>query len=467
MADSRFPIPDSRFGGHTRRGRTSWGRRLWGALLLLAAAGAGWAGAGEEPRATGGRVVYLIKADGVVFSSMVRTITEAIRKTERDNAEALIIELDTPGGLVTSMQEIVKELLAARRPVVVYVSPNGASAGSAGAFITLAAHVAAMAPVTNIGASTPVSPARELSKAEQQKAIHDLAAYMRTIAERHGRNVKVAEEWVREGTSKTAREALEQKVIDLIAPTLDDLIAALDGRTVATAAGQITLHTKGARAERIELSFRDEFLKFISSPTVAFILLLLAAAGLYFEFTTPGAILPGVIGAICLILALYSFHALPINTVGLLLILLAIVMFIAEVKVVSHGILTIGGVIAMIAGGLMLIDSPEPYLRVSLPVLILAAIATGGFFWFIVGVTVRTLRGRPTTGQEGLIGEVGVVRTRLAPDGQIRIQGELWQARCEGGEAEPGDEVRVTAVEGLRLRVQKVRAEAAGATRPA
>jgi membrane-bound serine protease (ClpP class) len=435
-------------------------------LVVLVAAGAGWVRAGEVPGAPGGPVVYVIKADGVVFSSMVKVITEAIRQTERDNAEALVIELDTPGGLVSSMQEIVKEMLAAKRPVVVYVSPNGASAGSAGAFITLAAHVAAMAPVTNIGASTPVTPTREMSKIEQQKAIHDLAAYMRTIAERYGRNVKVAEEWVREGTSKTAKEALEQKVIDLIAPSLDELVAALDGRTVATAAGQTTLRTKGARVQRIELSFRDEFLKVISSPTVAFILLLLAAAGLYFEFTTPGAILPGVVGAICLILALYSFHALPINTVGLLLMLLAIVLFIAEVKVISHGILTIGGVIAMIAGGLMLVDSPEPYLRVSVPVVVVAALATAGFFLLVVGAAVRSLKRAPTTGREGLIGEVGVARSRLAPEGQVLVHGELWRARCDG-EAEVGDEVRVTAVEGLRLQVEKVRAGAPGVPRSA
>jgi membrane-bound serine protease (ClpP class) len=226
---------------------------------------------------------------------MVGSITDAIRRTDGENAEALVIELDTPGGLVTSMRDIIKEMLAAMRPIVVYVSPNGAHAGSAGAFITLAAHVAAMAPVSNIGASTPVSVGGEMTKAMEKKVVNDAAAFMRTIAERQGRNVKVAEEWVREGTARTASEALANKVIDLIAPSLNDLLAALDGRTVTTAGGKVTLRTKGARVQRLELSFRDEVLKVISNPNVAFILLLLGAAGLYFEFSTPGAILPGVV----------------------------------------------------------------------------------------------------------------------------------------------------------------------------
>ena len=417
--------------------------------------------------ASGGRVVYVLRADGAVSASMASALTDAIRRTEQENAEALVIELDTPGGWLTATRDILKEMLAAKRPLVVYVSPNGAHAGSAGAFITLAAHVAAMAPVTNIGASTPVlGTGTEMSKAMERKVVNDAAALMRTLAERHGRNVKVAEEWVREGTSKTASEALKNKVIDLIAATLDELLAAIDGKVVATAAGKVTLRTKGARVQRLELSFRDQLLKVISNPTVAFVLLLLGAAGLYFEFSTPGAILPGVVGAICLLLAFYALQFLPINYVGLLLILLAIILFIAEVKIVSHGVLTIGGIISMILGGLMLIDSPEPYLRVSIPVLVVTALLMGGFFWVVVGTAVRTLRGKPTTGQEGLIGEVGVARTRLAPEGQVFVHGELWQARCDGA-AEAGEEVRVTAVEGLRLRVEKVRAEAPGATRPA
>jgi len=435
-------------------------------VLCVVAAAAGWAGAGEGPGAAGGGVVYVLRADGPVTASMVGSITDAIRRTDGENAEALVVELDTPGGLVTSMRDIIKEMLAAKRPIVVYVSPNGAHAGSAGAFITLAAHVAAMAPVSNIGASTPVSVGGEMTKAMEKKVVNDAAAFMRTIAERQGRNVKVAEEWVREGTARTASEALANKVIDLIAPTLNDLLAALDGRTVTTAGGKVTLRTKGARVQRLELSFRDEVLKVISNPNVAFILLLLGAAGLYFEFSTPGAILPGVVGAICLILAFYALQFLPINYVGLLLILLALILFIAEIKIVSHGVLTIGGVISMILGGIMLIDAPGPYLKVSLTTVVITALLMAAFFAVVVGAGVRAMQRQPATGSEGMVGEVGVARTRLAPEGRVFVHGELWQAVCEG-EAEVGEEVRVTAVEGLRLRVEKVRAEAAGGPRPA
>src|SRR5574341_9313 len=295
----------------------------WGLVLLWGAAGA-WAGPGEEPTPPGARVVYVLRADGAVSASMASAITDAIRRTDQENVEALVIELDTPGGWLSSTRDILKEMLAAKRPVVVYVSPDGAHAGSAGAFITLAGHVAAMAPTTNIGASTPVlGTGTEMSKAMERKVVNDAAALMRTVAERHGRNAKVAEEWVREGTSKTATEALKNKVIDLIAPNLDELLAAIDGKVVTTAAGKVTLRTKGVRVQRLELSFRDVFLKLISNPNVAFVLLLLGAAGLYFEFSTPGAVLPGVIGGICLLLALYAFQVLPVNYVGLLLILVS------------------------------------------------------------------------------------------------------------------------------------------------
>lgn len=456
---SRYQAPGSRFA------RTGRGARRLAGLLLLAAAAGGWAADGEGPAPAGGREVYVIRAEGAVSASMVGTITDAIRRADQENAEALVIELDTPGGLVTSMRDIIKEMLAAKRPIIVYVSPNGAHAGSAGAFITLAAHVAAMAPVTNIGASTPVSPMGEMTKAMEKKVVNDAAAFMRTIAERQGRNVKVAEEWVREGTARTASEALQNKVIDLIAPSLDDLLAAVDGRTVTTAAGKVSLRTKGARVRRLEVSFRDQVLKIISDPTVAFILLLLGAAGLYFEFSTPGAVLPGVVGAICLILAFYALQFLPVNWVGLLLILLAIILFVAEIKIASHGVLTIGGVIAMILGGIMLIDSPGPYLRVSLVAVVFTAILMAAFFALVVGAGVRAMQRKPATGREGLVGEVGVTRTRLAPEGQVFVHGELWQARCEE-EAGPGEEVRVTGVDGLRLRVERVRTEAKGAPRP-
>ncbi len=449
-------------GGPRRRAA-----RLWIAGGVVAAVVVGtWARAAQPPAPEAARTVYVVRADGAVTAAMTALLTDAIHRTDRDQAEALIIELDTPGGLVSSMRDIIKEELAAKRPIAVYVWPNGAHAGSAGAFITLAAHVAAMAPVTNIGASTPVSMTGEMTKAMERKVVNDAAALMRTIAEQRGRNVKVAEDWVRQGTAKTAQEALESKVIDLVATDLNDLLAKLDGRKVTTAGGTFILHTKGARVVRLEPNFRDRLLKLISDPNVAFILLLLGAAGLYFEFTTPGAVLPGVVGAISLILAAYALQFLPVNWVGLLLILLGIVLFIAEIKIVSHGILTIGGVIAVILGGMMFIESPGPFLRVSLVTVVLTALGMAAFFLVVVGAGVRAMQRKPATGSEGLVGEVGVVRARLGPtEGQVFVHGELWQARCDEV-VEPGEPVRVIGLEGLRLKTEKVRNQAGETPRP-
>jgi len=368
---------------------------------------------------------------------------------------ALVIELDTPGGLDTSMRVIIKEMLAAERPIVVYVAPSGARAASAGAFITMAAHIAAMAPGTNIGAAAPVAMGGQMDKTMEKKVTNDAAAYMRTIAEKRGRPIELAEEWVRKATAKTETEALKAKLIDVISPKLDDLLQAIDGRVVTTAAGKVKIETKNAVIHREEMNLREKILKIITDPTIAYLLLILGLAGLYFEFSTPGAILPGVLGGISLILALYAFQQLPINYAGVLLILLAIVMFIAEIKIVSHGVLTAGGIAAMILGSMMLINTPAPYMRISLTAIIGTAAATAAFFLFVVGAGVRALRSRTTTGMEGLIGEIGVVRTRLAPRGQVFLRGELWNAEGDGV-VETGESVRITGMDGLTLRVVPV-----------
>ena len=407
---------------------------------------AGWASPDE---------VYVARVEGIIAPSLADFFVSAIRKAEDGAAHAIVFELDTPGGLDTSMRIIIKEILRSPAPVIIYVSPSGARAASAGAFITIAAHVAAMAPGTNIGAAHPVQMGGgEADEEMTRKVENDAAAYIRGLAERRGRNATWAEDAVRKSVSATATEALRLKVIDVVAENRADLLAKIDGRTVETGAGRITLKTKMAKIVEVEMGLRDKVLSVISNPTIAYILLILGMAGLYFELSTPGAILPGVLGGICLILAFYAFQALPINYAGLLLILLAVILFIAEVKVASHGLLAAGGITAMILGSLMLIKSSEPFMRISLAAILATTGATAAFFIFIVTMALRTQRQKTTTGVEGLIGQVGTARTPLRPEGRIFVGGELWSARCEEG-AETGDKVRVQAVKGLMLLVGK------------
>jgi len=408
---------------------------------------AGWASLDE---------VYVARVEGIIAPSLAEFFVSAIRKAEDGGAHAIIFELDTPGGLDTSMRIIIKEILRSPAPVIIYVSPSGARAASAGAFITIAAHVAAMAPGTNIGAAHPVQMGGGEADEEMTRKIeNDAAAYIRGLAERRGRNATWAEDAVRKSVSATATEALRLKVIDVVAENRADLLAKIDGRTVETGAGKITLKTKTAKIVEVEMGLRDKVLSVISNPTIAYILLILGMAGLYFELSTPGAILPGVLGGICLILAFYAFQTLPINYAGLLLIILGVILFIAEVMVVSHGILTIGGMTAMILGSLMLIDSPAPFLQISLSAILGVTAATTAFFVFAIGAVFRAHRRQPATGREGLVGQAGVARTRLNPDGLIFIRGEIWNATCAEG-AEPGEQVQVTSVAGLKLKVKKL-----------
>ena len=408
---------------------------------------AGWASPDE---------VYLARVEGIIAPSLAEFFVSAIRKAEDGGAHAIVFELDTPGGLDTSMRIIIKEILRSPAPVIIYVSPSGARAASAGAFITIAAHVAAMAPGTNIGAAHPVQMGGGDTDQEMTRKIeNDAAAYIRGLAERRGRNATWAEDAVRKSVSATATEALRLKVIDVVAENRADLLAKIDGRMVETGAGKITLKTKTAKIVEVEMSFRDKILSVISNPTIAYILLILGVAGLYFELSTPGAVLPGVLGGICLILAFYAFQTLPINYAGLLLIILALILFIAEVKVVSHGILTIGGIAAMILGSLMLIDSPAPFLQISLSAILGVTAATTAFFVFAIGAVFRAHRRQPATGREGLVGQAGVARTRLNPDGLIFIRGEIWNATCAEG-VEPGEQVQVISVAGLKLKVKKL-----------
>ena len=401
--------------------------------------------------------VATIVLDGVISPVTVRLVETAIDRAHAAKANALVIQLDTPGGLERSMRVICQRLLNAPLPVVVYVAPTGARAASAGVFITMAAHVAAMAPATNIGAAHPVaiSGGSGADKESLKKVANDAAAFARSIANERGRNADWAEKAVRESVSVTEREAVNLKVVDLIAESMPDLLAKIDGRTVKTAKGPVTLATRDAKVIALETSFRDRFLNVITDPNVAYILMMLGMLGLFFELSNPGVILPGVVGGISIILAFFAFQSLPINYAGLLLILFGIVLLIAEIKVVSYGVLAIGGIISMALGSLMLYDATEVDFRISWGVILPTVAITAAVFLGVVAFGVRALGRHPSLGSEGLLGAMGVARERLAPEGFVLLQGELWRAVAQGPPVEPGESVRVVSVNGLTLNVVK------------
>ena len=404
-------------------------------------------------------VVATVQVDGVISPVTLRVVEMALARAQAEKAQALVIQLDTPGGLERSMRAICQRLLNAEIPVIVWVGPTGARAASAGVFITLAAHVAAMAPATNIGAAHPVAVGGgSIDKESMKKIENDAAAFVRTIALERGRDADWAEKAVRQSVSITEREALKLNVIDVVADSIPDLLTKIDGRTVKTARGPVTLATKGAEAKPIEIGLRDRFLNIITDPNVAYVLMMLGTLGLIFELSNPGAVLPGVVGGISLILAFFAFQSLPINFAGVLLILFAIVLFIAEVKVVSHGVLAIGGIVAMALGSLMLYEAPEAGFRVSWLVIIPTVAVSAGIFLFALTAGVRALARRPQLGAEALVGATGTAFGPLAGEGQIKLQGEIWRAVTERPIAD-GTPVRVVGVDGLTLRV--VGAEAA------
>jgi len=401
--------------------------------------------------------VEWLTLDGAIGPVAHKIIGEALERAERSGAEALVIELDTPGGLLSSTRVICKDILSAKVAVVVYVSPSGARAGSAGVFLTLAAHIAAMAPGTNIGAAHPVGiggfGGGDTSKVMSDKATNDAAAFARTLAEQHGRNVEWAESAVRESASITESEALELGVIEGIISSRDSLLTFLDGRIVLLEGQSDTLHTENAEIHETPMGLRLKILSLIADPNIAYIFLLLGIYGLFFELYNPGAILPGVVGSLSLILAFYSLHLLPLNWAGLLLILLSIVLFLLEIKVTSYGLLSVGGVVSMVIGSLMLFEPFKTGIHVSLEIIILASIVTALFFVFVVGMGIRAQRRKVSTGKEGLIGEIGIVAVRLAPRGKVQVHGEWWEAVCPTI-VEVGARVRVVAVQGMLLTVE-------------
>ncbi len=407
--------------------------------------------------------VYVIKVEGAINPATAEYISSSIKKATEEGAQCLIIELDTPGGLLESTRSIVKTILGAEIPVIVFVYPSGARAGSAGVFITLAAHIAVMAPGTNIGAAHPVGigGVGDTSKVMEQKITNDAAAFVRTIAEKRNRNVKWAEKAVRESISSTETEALKDSVIDLIARDLKDLLEKIDGRVVKIDSREVVLNVKDARIKFVEMNWREKLLALISDPNIAYILLLLGIYGILFELYNPGSIFPGVIGAICLILAFYSLQALPINYAGLALIILGIILLLLEIKIVSHGLLTIGGAISLLLGSIMLINSPFELMQISLTVIITAVALTVLFFLFAIGMALKAQRRKPTTGKEGLIGETGIALTQFKPasngwaTGQVRVHGEIWKAMSQD-EINQNEEIVVKGIDGLTLKVEKL-----------
>ena len=404
------------------------------------------------------RPVYVLPAVGSINPGLADFIVEGIHTAEKEKAAALVIQLDTPGGLGSSMRDINQAIINAKVPVIVYVSPKGARAASAGMFITMAADVAAMAPGTNIGAAHPVSVGLgKMDKVMGEKVVNDMVAYARSLATERGRNADWAEKAVRKSVSIDAKQAKKIKVVDLVADNLDDLLKEVNGRTVKVDKEKVTLLTEGAPIKTIEESLRVRILKHIADPNIAFILMLVGLAGLYFELANPGVVLPGVVGALSLLLAFYAFQTLPVNFIGLLLILLAFILFILEIYVTSFGLLSFGGVAALLLGSLMLFRGGGGMgMDIAWSVLIPSVVIVSLFFLVVAGLVVRSQMRRSVTGDAGLVGERGVAYTDLNPEGQIFIHGEYWQAVSEEPVA-AGDTVEVIKVINLKLQVRPIK----------
>jgi membrane-bound serine protease (ClpP class) len=402
--------------------------------------------------------VHVITIDGSINPASADLIHSSIQKAISARAECLIIQLNTPGGLLKSTRSIVTDILTSSIPVVVYVTPSGSQSASAGVFITLAAHVAAMAPGTNIGAAHPVALGEQMDSLMMEKATNDAAAFIRTISEKRHRNVAWAEDAVRKSLSVTETEALKLKIIDTVAANLETLLRFIDGKELETVRGNVIVQTANAEVITYEKTFRQEILEILSDPNIAYILLMLGIYGLLFELYNPGTIVPGVVGFISLILAFYSLHTLPINYAGIALIIFAIVLFILELKIVSHGLLSIAGVLSLALGSLMLIQTESPLEFVSISWQTIAAVIffTVVFFVFALGIGIQAQRRKPTTGIQGLIGEIGEAITELNPDGKIRVHGEIWSASCPYGLIEKGSKVKVENVDNLHLTVRKL-----------
>ncbi len=405
-------------------------------------------------------LVVVVKISGAINPAVAEYVSHEISQANTDQEALIVLHMDTPGGLDTSMRQIIKKIQSSEVPVASFVAPSGSRAASAGTFITIASHIAAMAPGTNIGAAHPVnmmggSGDGEQAKTMEQKVVNDAAAYIRSLAELRKRNAHWAELAVVKSVSISAEEAKRLNVIDLIAGDVKALALAVDGREVQVTSGLVTLRTGNLQIVYHEMNPRQKMLDIISNPNVAYILMMLGLVGLYFELSNPGLILPGVIGAISLILALYAMQTLPINYAGLLLIVFGVILFIAEISIMSYGLLSVSGAISIFLGSMMLIDSDDPALQISRAILYPTLGLTVALSVGIIALATRTRNLKKSGGEEGMVGEVGVVKETLNPKGVILVHGELWEAECQG-EIKEGNSVRVDSVEGLKIKVSQV-----------
>lgn len=404
--------------------------------------------------------VVVVKLSGAINPAVAEYVSHEISEANAEQEALIVLHMDTPGGLDTSMRQIIKKIQRSQVPVASFVAPSGSRAASAGTFITIASHIAAMAPGTNIGAAHPVNMmggggGNEQAKTMEKKVVNDAAAYIRSLAELRKRNAHWAELAVVNSVSISAEEAMKLKVIDLIAGDVKALVLAVDGRKVQVASGSVTLDTKNLEIIYHEMNPRQKMLDIISNPNVAYILMMLGMVGIYFEMSNPGLVLPGVVGAISLILALYAMQTLPINYAGLLLILFGVILFIAEINVMSYGLLSVSGVISIFLGSTMLIDSDDPALQISRAILYPTLAMTVVLSLGIVVLATRTRNLKKLGGGEGMIGETGLVKEPLNLHGRVLVHGELWEAEAETQIAE-GETVRVDSVQGLKIKVSKV-----------
>lgn len=399
--------------------------------------------------------VVSITVDQSINPSSAEFMIQAIHQGEKTGASAVLIHLNTPGGLLSSTREIVTHIMESKVPVIVYVSPSGARAGSAGVFITMAAHIAAMAPGTNIGAAHPVSMQGKNDGIMNEKSTNDAAAFIRSIAEKRNRNITWAEDAVRRSQSLSESEALAQNVVNMVVANDKELLDKVDGMQVSVSGGYATLHTKGAEMDVLEMGFFQKVLSFMSDPNVAYVLMMLGFLGLVFEMFNPGAIFPGVVGVICLIFAFYTMSSLPVNYAGIALIVFGIILYLLEIKVVSHGMLAIGGTISIFLGSMFLFrtSSSQDVASLSWAVIIAMTLVTSLFFLFIVTMGLRAQTQKPVSGDNTLLGKEAIAFSAIAPEGWVKFSGETWKARSGKGPIEANTKVVITAREGLTLTV--------------
>ncbi len=422
------------------------------AFLALPATPGAAADSTETPSSAA--AVWVTKIDGIIDPAVAAYLVNTMDEAAEVGAVALVVQIDTPGGLDSAMRDIIQAEIDSPIPVIFYVYPQGARAASAGLYILMGSDVAAMAPQTNLGAATPVSLTGDMDETMVAKVTNDAAAYIKGLATTHGRNATWAEEAVRKAVSLPAEEALQQNIIEFVAGDLPSLLQALDG--YVTTPKNLTLHTAGAPVNEVGMGWAQRFLHAIANPDIAYILMTIGILGIILEFTTPGLGASGIAGVIALILSFYSFQVLPVNLAGIALVVLAMILFIAEIKVQSHGILGIGGVASLIAGGLLLFNTSQPSLRVSWVVLVIAAIIVFAFFALVIRKAAQATRRPHATGAESLVGTTGTVTSPLTPQGRVRLHGETWRARTEGGELSKDETVEVERIEGLTLVVRRL-----------